>query len=243
MLKVIIWPSFINRCTFEIKESDKGWTFILAKDAYEHYEDKGNIWFSGNPDEEKTAEIIHLATSIINNPTPEPKRLLLDGVQVEILLRENEQEQKYQYVSPPLGTPELEIVEKLIKLAENEFTSSEAINYLELLEPYFYPVKFVKEFHENPFRLKVYGQLTVWEKDILNEKFAELKKKNKAILDMSNFLWLGRLLDECFLSLKDMEGLTIWVNRNAAMYLEELGFDKSKTIPVESIKLNDHSIK
>ena len=85
VLKAEIWPAFINRCLFELKQDGGQWTMIFVKDAQEELGDQGGIWHRGLAHSPRLEGFFDLAEEIVRAPT-EDKRLILDGVSVSLRL-------------------------------------------------------------------------------------------------------------------------------------------------------------
>jgi len=219
MIKLEIKPSFINSCLFELKNKDSNWELIFIKDANKFLNDKGGIWKLKKVDFSIAEKIILLSSQIINKK--EEKILGLDGVSSKLMFKN----ESIKFWCPKKNSKELELVSLFLKLMEN-FKDANCINYMELLSQYFFDIIPIKEFNEEVFRLKVFGGLTNRDFDILLKKIKNLKTKKFAILDMSNFLSTGSILNKCFIELKDNKNIKILVNKASFNYLTSIGFNK-----------------
>lgn len=227
MIKLEIWPSFINTASFELKQREQLWELFVIKDANEFINDKGNIWRASNLDPSLVEKILHFANLIIDDHSKD-RRIGLDGVSCRLMLKRNGEDLEAKFWSPEQGTNHLKIVSLFFELIEQSFSEHLCINYMELLGQYFFDIKPIKEFQESPFRLKVYGGLSSSDEQVLSEKINILKSKTAGILDMSNFLTTGTILNSYFLELRNSKHIKIIVNKNAYNYLTEIGFNKSR---------------
>lgn len=223
MLKVAIWPSFLNKSLFEIKEDDGAWTLLLTKESHEHLQDRGSIW-SQRIAAAKATQLVTLAQAVFESPYPD-NRLILDGVSATLRLRSEVGEIKHTFREPLPGSNESAFMAQLLALAESSIPEKECQDYLELLAPYFFDRSPIKEFAEDGYRLKIIGHLTSSDLEALQVKLQGLKEYEAPVLDMSNFMGTGRGLDPCFLAIRELRGLRIWVNAQAQNYLLEIGFD------------------
>jgi hypothetical protein len=226
MLKIEIWPSFINQCSFELKEGEGLKTLLFIRDAYPHWEDLGQIDFAQNP--EGFEKVLDLANYISKNPSPDT-RIILDGVHVKMRLLENGKERLLTFRCPEENSPELKLIKLLFEMAHLHFKNKASYDYLELLGQYFFEEPPIKEYElEVPYRLKIFGGLTSAERPLLLEMLKKLRSKAPAILDMSNFISTGTILNDCFLSVATMDNVLVYCNKNAKNYLEGIGFDMNK---------------
>jgi hypothetical protein len=227
MLKVDIWPAFLNQCLFELKEDQGNWTFILAKDGRKEMHDPGAIWHRELEASGAAESIIGLAKGIIETPTPD-ERIILDGVSVRFSLHENGSEREHTFRCPFQGSPELQMIRELVDLAIAEIDDPDLHDYLELLEGYFFEDVSIRKFPGDPFRLKLTGSLTSDDMKELKQCFKDLKTAPNPMLDMSNFERLGRILDPLFRDLSKTPGLLVYANAHARSYLIAMGFDPAR---------------
>lgn len=136
MLKVEIWPSFLNRSSFELKYLEAGWELFLAKDSFEEHNDTGQIWHAAEIVPELPTKIIALAQSVIEQPSPPNHGL--DGVSVELRLNQGDGEQRGKFWSPSLQTPECEFMAMLFDLARENISDLKCGSYLDQLGTYFF---------------------------------------------------------------------------------------------------------
>ena len=222
MIKLEIWPSFINKSLFELKNRDSKWELIVFKDSFEFLNDKGYIWKASNIDSLIVEEIIKLSKEIIDNP---PENVLgIDGVSSKLLF----EDKVIKFWSPKKNTKELELVSLFFELIDKNISEANCIDYMDLLSQYFFDIIPIKEFDEEIYRLKVFGGLTIRDLEILSKKIENLKTKDLGILDMTNFLTTGSILNQCFWEIKDKKNIKILVNKNAYNYLKAIGFEDSQ---------------
>ncbi len=227
MLKIAIWPSHINASLFEIKEDKGDWTLLFTKEAYSHFKDSGNIWIKKQLDSVAAKKIVSKAREIVIDPQSD-SRVILDGVSVNLRLKIDNKESSAEFRSPISGSKEQDFMCDLIGLVKRNIETLESQNYIELLEQYFFDVSPIKEINKNPYRIKLIGGLTISDKEELTSKFETLLSKKNPILDMTNLISIGRVLNECFIAIEKVEGLTVLANESAFSYLKEIDFDSSK---------------
>lgn len=227
MLKVAIWPSHINKSLFELKEHNDEWTLLFTKESCDFLKDTGKIWTKKQLDSVVAKEILSKAKEIIIDPISD-LRIILGGVSVSLRLKTNNEEIANEFRSPIPGSKEQHFMCDLIGLVKRNIDDLELQNYIELLEQSFFDVSPIKEIDKKPYRIKLIGGLTIYNKEELVSKFETLMHKKNPILDMTNFHATGRALDECFIAIEKVEGLTVLANESAFSYLKEIGFDSSK---------------
>lgn len=223
MLKIEIWPAFLNKSHVEIKPEGVGYRLWMTKDAVPELDDPGKIWIENIPSTADAERLLGMVQDIIAAPTPD-HRILLDGVSVKMKLGE----QSIQFRSPEEGTPEQAFVAQLFALVRQAISDLDCIDYLELLGEYFFEEPPMKVFPGPPYRLKLFGRVTTQYSDQFVEEIHRLKDQPAAILDMSNFSNIGRALDGELQSLIGLEQIAVYANRWARNYLVEIGFDEGK---------------
>lgn len=223
MLKVEIWPAFLNKCLFEIKEVESGYRLFLTKDAVSELKDKGKIWIENIPEGKDAEKALEMAVQILTHPTPD-NRILLDGVSASVTLGE----MKGKFRSPAEGTPEQAFVAQLFSLARISITDPDCHDYLELLGQYFFEVCPIVAFPEKPYRLKIYGGVSTDFEDILIREAETLKSQPMGILDLSNFHSIGRKMDPIIRGMLECENIAVYANKWAGLYLEELGCESNR---------------
>lgn len=222
MLKVEIWPAFLNKCLFEIKEAEAGYQLLLTKDAVAELNDLGNIWIGTIPNRGEAEKALSMAKGILQHPTLD-RRILLDGVSVKV----NFLGESFKFASPEPDTAEQDFVAQLFALARGCFRHPECMDYLELLAEYFFDACPVVAFPGNPYRLKLIGTIGDAYSDLLAEHLVLFKNQPAGILDLSNFRNMSRHFDEYLKSLIGSETVSIYANPWVANFLESLGFDRT----------------
>ncbi|MCG8576839.1 MAG: hypothetical protein MI810_18305 [Flavobacteriales bacterium] len=223
MLKLEIWPSFINKSTFELKKSPEGWELIFCKEAYDFMKDPGGFWKANTVDTSIADKVFELACDIVDREIPRTS-FGLDGVTSRILLSREGKETEKNFWSPDEGSREYRFMELVFQLIDEGIKDPICVNYMELLDQYFFDSFPAKEFDEDPYRLKIIGGITSNEMEVLDKKMIELKSKPKGILDMSNFLTTGWALNDTFLQVQDSQHIEIWVNQASFNYLTQIGY-------------------
>jgi hypothetical protein len=173
----------------------------------------------------KVGEIITLTEKVIQACRYD-KRIILDGVYLICSLEKvgkHEKKKEYPFRCPQKDTEELKLVELYFALAEEFIEDPHFINYIELIESYFYSKPPYKEFDEQPYRLRMYGLWSIYEKEALREILQRLSQKEELLIDMTNFQGMGTSLYECFQPLLTMKKLHFLVNERARKQLKEIG--------------------
>ncbi len=238
MIKLEIWPAFLNRSTFELKTNGTDWELFVIKDSNEFLHDRGAVWRAGNVNSLIAEKIIERANRVIDVDAKD-ERIGLDGVTTKLRLLRNNAELEKKFWCPEKGTNEYELMVLFFDLIGQEVDEEDCLDYIELLEQYYFDTTPIKEYEEDPFRLKVYGGLTSSDLDVLAGKVALLKERPEGILDMTNFFSTGSALNGCFLELKDADHIQILVNDRSFHYLTQMGFDESRL----TLKTNNRGSK
>ena len=145
MLKVIIWPSFINKSLFEIKKEGEQWILLVTKESHEYNQDPGKIWINTQLDSVKAMDIISKVDKIIENPESD-LRVISDGVSVELRLKIDDIETRGKFRTPTPGSKEQKFISELMELTKTAINDIEFHDYMESLKTYFFDLPSVKNF-------------------------------------------------------------------------------------------------
>lgn len=227
MLRFEIHPSFLNKSTIEFKWDDRFAELIVFKDANEFLQDSGAVWRFDQLKIEAIQPIIQAFEKVYEESEPD-RRLILDGVSVQLTHRNDGIERTKKIRSPDEETLEWQLMRELFKFINDLNLTTECVNYFELLGEYFFEDAPFKEFFEDTYRLKLFGSWNTFYDEALKEKVGFLLQQPTGILDMSNFHSIGRVMDPVFEEIKDFQNIRILVNKSSHNYLEELGFPESR---------------
>lgn len=185
--------------------------------------------------EEHSQKIAILTQEIIKASKTDP-RIILDGVSLKCGIQTPATQAEYIFRCPEANTPELELVLNYLTLVNEQKLDDKLSNYLEHLEGYFMYKFPVKEFNEDPYRIRIYGSLTIDEKDELTHRInAIVSREHSLVLDMTNLRGMGTTLYSCFEPLKHIPHLKILVNEAALMHITEMKFEVDKIKLIENI--------
>jgi hypothetical protein len=222
MIKLEIFPSFLDSCVFEIDRRRGIFTFFKnAKTLANKNQKKWEVNISKHSD---FIKLIDLAKKVVTNKIND-NRIILDGVSLICTISENQIHDTHEFRCPDTGTDELLLAKKFIELGTSLIADQEFINYIELLEGYFSDYLPIKHFAEKPYRLRIYGMLSIYEKNGLINEVAKVLSKEEVIIDMTNFVGMGTTLYECFEPLKRKTRVKFLVNENALQTLKEMNFE------------------
>ncbi|MDC8004093.1 hypothetical protein POV27_08510 [Aureisphaera galaxeae] len=189
----------------------------------EHWLEKSEI-----PKEvsEQKARINELIKNIIDKPIKDD-RIILDGIQVECVLHEPEMPpQLIEFHSPEDGTREIEIIKSLFVMLNQSFTSEPVVNYLELVQGYFGMGQQWRITNEDPLTMRLFGSLSIYEKEGIIELFNSLESNKVLILDLRNLDGMGTTFHECFQELMGRMEAVYWLvseNELLLRHLDEIG--------------------
>ncbi|MDJ1486224.1 hypothetical protein QNI16_37420 [Cytophagaceae bacterium YF14B1] len=142
----------------------------------------------------------------------------LDGISVSVHLKDIQRTNEFTFWSPRKATEptEHQLVEVVLELIRQHFTDDSYQNYLEQLEQYFEFGLPAKIKSVDPFVVRIYGSLSVYEKDELTQFLQDLPVAKPILMDMSNFNGMGTILYPVFQSLLSHTNRIIWVANHYA---------------------------
>lgn len=224
-LTLEVLPSFITSCLFQIEATGSGYLFSFQKRSSPNINEEAVEWSITLPYSNELQEIETLGATVVRQALHDP-RIILDGVSLTCTVTRNGINCEHKYRCPKPGDSEYALIAQLANLAQKHFHQPAFVNYMELLEGYFFnnpcPVKL---FDETPFRIRIYGSLSIYEKEALTKIILEHATKEALLIDMSNFQGMGTALYECFIPLKKVPELKFIANKAAAYQLKEMGFE------------------
>jgi len=223
-IKLEIHPSFLNSCYLEIHEQTLSIDIHPIRFMVVN-ETESKSWKF--PIEETYVKSLTILTQKIIEESKLDERLILDGVSLKCGVYTETSEVEYKFRCPEFNTKELELVLKYFDLISNLKIDTDLINYFELLEGYFGNKLPVKEFDEQPYRLRIYGSLSIYEMEGLKEVINRVCQNENInlVIDMRNFQGMGTALYECFEPLKRLKDLKIWVNNASLECMNKIGFE------------------
>lgn len=224
-LKLDVYPSFLTSCTFQLDVTETGYLFSFQKHSFAGINEEAIALSIMLPDSEELQTIEALGATVVQQALHDP-RFILDGVSLTCTVTRNDISCEHKYHCPEPGDSEYFLIAQLANLAQKHFHHPVFVNYMELLEGYFFnnpcPVKL---FDETPFRIRIYGSLSSDEKEALEKIILEHATKDELIIDMSNLQGMGTALYECFMPLRRVSKLSFLANKAAAYQLKEMGFE------------------
>lgn len=228
--KIEIHPSFLNPCYLEITNQQ---LTIEIKTRSSDSNTTGKWHFDiAERDSKKIAALTHEIIKESKND----QRIILDGVSLRCSIQTNDIQKEYTFRCPEANTPELELVLSYLTFLEEQKLDDNLNDYLELLEGYFIYRLPVKEFNEDTYRVRIYGSLSIYEKNELTDLLSRVASKNQSIIiDMRNSLGMGTALYSCFEPLKRIAHLEILVNEAALKHVTDMGFETSKIKLTENL--------
>jgi hypothetical protein len=224
-LKLDVYPSFITSCSFQLEATEAGYLFSFQKRAFPNIDEEAIALSITLPYSAELQKIEAFGASVVQQAMHDP-RIILDGVSLTCTVTRNGISCGHKYRCPEPGDSEYFLIAQLANLAQKHFHHPLFVNYMELLEGYFFsnpcPVKL---FDETPFRIRIYGSLSSYKKQALTKIIFEHSTKEELIIDMSNFESMGTILYECFIPLRRVIKLRFIANKAAAYQLKEMGFE------------------
>lgn len=227
MLRFEIHPAFLNKSTIEFKWDETRAQLVIFKDANEFLQDSGTIWRFDQLSMDSIQPILEASEAVYSDKEPD-RRLILDGVFVQLTHRTEGIERTKKMRSPDEETPEWQLMRELFNFLNDLNLTIDCVNYLELLGEYFFEDAPFREFFEDTYRLKLFGSWNTFYDETLKEKVGFLLQQPTGILDMSNFHSIGRVMDPVFEEIKDFQNIRILVNKSSHNYLTELGFPEDR---------------
>lgn len=148
-------------------------------------------------------DISDLAQDLLENPELD-ERILLDGINVKCTLKNG----NFSYRSPQNQSRTFELTNKSLSLLYRVLKSEQSINYLEKIEGYFDISLPWKISSKNPFIFRIYGSLSINEKEALEKEFKSFPNE-ALVLDFRNFESMGTALYQSFKFIKSKN--IIWL--------------------------------
>jgi anti-anti-sigma regulatory factor len=224
-LTLDVFPSFITSCSFQLEATEAGYLFSFQKRTFPNINEEAVALSITLPYSDELKNIEALGATVVRQALQD-QRLILDGVSLACTVTRNGISCEHKYRCPKPGDSEYVLIAQLVNLAQKYFHHPLFVNYMELLEGYFFsnpcPVKL---FDESPFRMRIYGSLSIYEKEALEKIILEHATKEELIIDMSNLQGMGTALYECFMPLRRVSKLSFLANKAAVKQLKEMGFE------------------
>lgn len=154
----------------------------------------------------------------------------LDGIGVQNTCYQDTIKNTFYFWSPNKGSKEHKIVEAVIGLTRQKFTSMKQQEYFESLEQYFDFGLPCKKISDNPYEVRIYGSLSSNEEQELNKFIKDLPSDRPILIDMTNFEGMGTMYYPLFKSLINRNKNIVWATRYKRQ-LKEIGIDTTKIAP------------
>lgn len=91
------------------------------------------------------------------------------------------------------------------------FQDGPILNHIESVQGYFGIGKQWKITQQNPVTLRIFGSLSIYEKEALSDFFNSLESNQFLILDIRNLDGMGSIVHECFKSLLHKMKAVFWL--------------------------------
>lgn len=125
-LKIEIWPSFSNKCEIEFNDNQ----LLVLKSSLPEMNDSGEV-FHGKLNEENSANRFrNLIIDIIEEPTEKRGITILDGIEIKIELRIENETIKYTLSSIQDNSKEMKFVDELFAFTSELINNEELTKYL-----------------------------------------------------------------------------------------------------------------
>ncbi|PZR25066.1 MAG: hypothetical protein DI535_19580 [Citrobacter freundii] len=221
IIELEIFPSFNPSCCIRLIEQTSSYDLSIQINDVNK-----SRWQVTVFDISAVGMIESLASKVVAEAAAD-ERMMLDGVGLKCMITENEISRQHEFRNPVFGSDEFELVNHFLAVVQQCISDQSLINYIELIEGYFSDTAPVKIFNERPLRLRIYGLLSVSEREELISIIDRVKNDDDLVIDMTNFVSMGTILYECFSPLKHVSNLTFLANENALKRIVEMGFDKN----------------
>lgn len=221
-----IHPSFNSSCYFQLDRQSVFCNLIFQINSADK-----KRWEIKVDNTETINEIERLTKKIVLEAIQE-NRIILDGVRLKCTIIENGISKQHEFICPEYGTNELMLVNNFFETVQKYIFDQSFVNYIEHIEGYFVDNLPVKIFEEQPLRLRIYGSLSIHEKEALTATINKVIHTNEVVIDMTNFVGMGTILYECFCPLKNIPKLTFLANENAIRHIQAMGFNKNMVASV-----------
>ena len=221
LIRLEIFPAFIPSCYFQLDRRISSCNLAIQVNSVD--KDKWEIIVDNS---EEINVIENLTKKVIDGATVD-NRIILDGVGLKCTIVENGITKQHEFRCPEYGSTELKLVNYFFDLVQKSIREQSFTNYIELLEGYFSNNLPVKIFEEEPLRFRIYGTLSIYEKEGLTKAINEILGKDEITIDMTNFVGMGTILYECFKPLNSINKLIFLANESALRHIEAMGFNRN----------------
>ena len=182
---------------------------------------------------EELKSIFSLLVDIANNKEVD-NRAVLDGIIVNCQLVTESISTNFRFHSPERSMRSYELAKQIIELCFSKFGSQKVIDAVEQIESYFGFQSPWKITNTSPFTCRIYGRLSVYEKEGIETFFETIPMNQKLFIDLLNFEGMGTILYDCFRKLDsnytDIDWLVKKENEWVINQLLEIGIDENRII-------------
>lgn len=231
MITIKLKPSFHNfslitlhdtAIEYEILPTLKNLKALDKKESYLEKKEIPNILLS------KKDKIGTLINHIIAHPKTDD-RIILDGIQIECTISNDLKTETINFHSPDSTMTAYEIVKNLFLILNACFTNGPILNHIESTQSYFGLRKQWKITNKTPLTLRLFGSLSIHEKEEITKVFHALEPNIFLILDIRNLDGMGAIFHECFIELKNKMKAVFWLIKDRENDLLKRHFDEMKT--------------
>lgn len=127
-LKINMYPSFTNECSFEFKSNEQSIDFIVIKSAY--LTDEGKAYYRKLNNAEKVDKLIKKIRSFHNNPTPKKYISIADGLMFRLIFEDLETNMDFNLSSIQNNSVEMSFINELFDLCNTTIDDPDFLKYL-----------------------------------------------------------------------------------------------------------------
>ncbi len=222
-IQLDVMPSFHPHCIFTLQENENGCQIRFER-CYSRILNDGPIVHTVDLDRETFEKGFELGKAVVTTAR-EDKRLILDGVSLRCTVNQQGTTAFHEFRCPENETQELRLVTFLFEIAEQWTDDQQIVEYLELIEGYFFSKLPVKAFDENPYRIRIYGAWSIDEFEGLKQVLLEAATHDPVVIDMRNFDRIGTALYPCLDPLLTAKNVSFLANDAALQCLIDIGID------------------
>ena len=206
-------PSFIPPCRISIIKNDKTGKIFFKVYKYSESSVTLSAAFEDSTvlNESDFKYFFHTLDTIQLMKMKSDGSVGVDGISISNTYYQDTIKNTFDFWSPNKGRKEHKIIEAVIGLGRQKFTSLKHQEYFESLEQYFDFGLPCKKISDNPYEIRIYGNLTSSEEQELNKFINDLPSDKPILIDMTNFQSMGTMFYPLFRNLITRNANIIWV--------------------------------